>query len=544
MRRLINNDNMTANKAKDALLQMPLRADKWDEELLLETFVNIGSLIPLLKGANNHILYGRRGTGKTHVFYFLKNTIEKEYGDICIYIDLRTIGSTGSIYSDTKIPSGQRASRLISDILKEMRNQLISYIVKDDSNKDKYLSEVTPILDDLFSLLDNKKIDGRVKQELGNENEKRNDSSSSFTFAQTPALALTSTSSDKEKNHYDISTEGIYIDYLDLNSISQTLQMILGKLSPHKIWLFLDEYAELNSDMQIALADIIRHIFCPLKDFIFKIAAIEHRSTFKKQIDAKNYLGLELGADCSVCNLDDFMVFGNNQAQSTFFFRDLIFRHTNAMLQEGEKYQDSTSLIKDIFTQEPAFDELVFAAEGVPRDAFNILAKAITEDYNSKISVNNIRKAAKKWYTEDKLNSVISYPQAQNLLTWILTNVINKRRARAFLLRNDIEYELIDYLYDSRILHIIKQDISSRDNPGMKFSVYSIDYGCYVDLLNTTQKPLGLYEVELDDGQSEYCQVPRDDYRSIRRAILNMDDFEKFRDLSSSHRELTIQSDS
>ena len=303
------------------------------------------------------------------------------------------------------------------------------------------------------------------------------------------------------------------------------MQNILDKLNPLNIWLFLDEFAELSSEMQIALSDIIRRIFCPLKGFIFKIAAIEHRSVFKKQINTKNYLGLELGADCSVCNLDDFMVFGNNSAQSLSFFRDLIFRHTNSMLPDEEKYKDSNTLIKDIFTQETAFNELVLAAEGVPRDAFNILAKAITEDYYNKISVNNIRKAAKKWYNEDKLNSVISYPNAQNLLTWILDNVINQRRARAFLLRNDTEYELIDYLYDSRILHVIKQDISSRDVPGMKYNVYSIDYGCYVELINTTRSPLGLFEEEIEEGKCEYCQVPRDDYRSIRRAILNMDEF-------------------
>lgn len=523
--------------AKDAILQMPLRADKWDEKQLFETFVNIGPLIPLLKGTNNHILYGRRGTGKTHVFSFLKTTIEKENGDCCIYIDLRTIGSTGSIYADTTIPSEQRASRLISDILNEMRNQLISYIIRDDSNKDMYLSEVTPILDNLCSLLDNKLIDGNIKQESGSENENRDENSSNFTIAQAPSFFHSSSSGEKTTHHYRISEEGKYVDYLNFNSISQTLQMVLDKLSPHRIWLFLDEFAELPSDMQIALADIIRRVFCPLKDFVFKIAAIEHRSSFKKQIDSKNYYGLELGADCSVCNLDDFMVFGNNQYQSIIFFRDLIFRHTNAMLSDDEKYENSDALIKDIFTQEHTFDELVLAAEGVPRDAFNILAKAITEDYYNKISVNSIRKAAKKWYTEDKLNSVISYPRAQSLLTWILENVINKRRARAFLLRNDIEYELIDYLYDSRILHIIKQDISSRDVAGMKYNVYSIDYGCYVELINTTRAPLGLFEEVLEDGESEYCQVPRDDYRSIRRAILDMNEFERFQENILGHSE-------
>ena len=73
-------------------------------------------------------------------------------------------------------------------------------------------------------------------------------------------------------------------------------------------------------------------------DIIFKIAAIEHRSVFKHQIDSRNYSGLELGADVYSCNLDDFMVFSNNQAQALTFFRELLYQHINSMLSDDEKY--------------------------------------------------------------------------------------------------------------------------------------------------------------------------------------------------------------
>ncbi len=87
---------------------------------------------------------------------------------------------------------------------------------------------------------------------------------------------------------------------------------------------------------------------------------------------------------------------------------------------------------------------------------------------------------------------------------------------------NDV---LIDYLYDARILHIIKQNVSSKDTPGVRYNVYSIDYGCYVDLINTARAPKGLFEAEIDDDQTEFIDVPRDDYRSIRRAILDLQKF-------------------
>lgn len=510
---------------RDAILRMPRRADKWEEDLLVKTFVNIGPLIPLLKGTNNQILFGRRGTGKTHILKYLKSIIENEEQECCIFIDIRQIGSTGSIYSDAKIPSEQRAIRLFTDILQEIRNQIIDYITKNEENKEKYLSTVTPYLDGMLQLLDIKKISGTIKVERQIQRKSEETSSWALAIAESPSYTQSSMSGKSAMLCEGTTNDGNSVDYLNFSSVYQTLQLVLNEIAPHKIWILIDEFAELDSALQIALSDMFRRVLCPLKNCVFKIAAIEHRSVFRSQNNSNNYYGLELGSDVYSCNLDDFMVFSNNHAHALAFFRDLIFQHVNFMLESSDRYSDSNLLIKDIFTQETTFEELVQAAEGVPRDAFNILAKAITENYYTKLSIENIRKAAKNWYNEDKQNPILSHLDAMPLLNWIIDSVINKRHARAFLLRNDRNYDLINFLYDARILHIIKQNISSRDNPGMKFNAYSIDYGCYVDLINTKNRPLGLFVEEFEDGKIEYCQVPKEDYRSIRRAILDMDEF-------------------
>lgn len=511
---------------KDAILRMPRRADKWEDDLLVKTFVNIGPLIPTLQSANNQVLFGRRGTGKTHVLKYLKSIIEKEE-DCCIFIDIRQIGSTGSIYSDKNIPSEQRAIRLFTDILQEVRNQIVDYITQNDNNKEEYLSTITPYLDGMLQLLNIRKISGGVKVERQIQKKSEKQNGRALTIATEPSYTMSSTANDSFMIFEGTINDGSPVDYLDFSSVYQTLQNILQGIAPHRIWILIDEFAELTSELQIALSDMFRRILCPLRNCIFKIAAIEHRSVFKNQTDSKNYYGLELGADVYSCNLDDFMVFSNNHAHALSFFRDLIFQHVNSMLESCDRYSDSNSLINDIFTTEATFEELVQAAEGVPRDAFNILAKAVTENYYDKVSINSIRKAAKNWYNEDKQNPIVSYKGAIPLLSWIIEIVINKRHARAFLLRNDRDYELINFLYDSRILHIIKQNISSRDNPGMKFNAYSIDYGCYIDLINTKNFPLGLFETENENGEIKYDEVPKEDYRSIRRAILDMDEFYK-----------------
>ena len=184
-------------------------------------------------------------------------------------------------------------------------------------------------------------------------------------------------------------------------------------------------------------------------------------------------------------------------------------------------------MVQKAFTQQNAFDDFVRSAEGVPRDAINILGIAAQKAVQNPISISHIRIAAKTWYNRAKETAVNSKPEAHRLLRWIIDEVIAHRRARAFLLRNDVRDELIDYLFDARVLHVVKQSVSAHDQPGVRFNVYGIDYGCYVDLINTSRAPQGLFQVEQEDGEVEFIEVPVNDYRSIRRAIL---DLKLFRD--------------
>lgn len=512
-----------ANAINDAILQIVKRADKCDKNTLVETFVNLGSLLPLLKGCDNHILYGRRGTGKTHVLSYLCSLLD-EQNDCSIYIDLRVLGSTRSIYMNDELPIEQRVTRLLIDIFSEIHDQINSFITKNDFIKELYISNVTPILSALSEELSQINIIGNTISEKTLETTKSDTGALSLN---TSGLGINTSNTVGNKKIEHHVQEGTAVNYLHFPSIMSLFKDLLSTINPHKLWIILDEFSEVPYDLQPYLSDMVRRTLAPLKNVIIKIGAIEHRSNLKLQTDSKQYTGLEIGADIYSCNLDDYMVFNNNDAQSLIFFRELLYRHINSLLSEDVKYDNSNKLISDLFTQEAAFEELVRAAEGVPRDAFNILSLAVTNDFYNKVSVPNIRQAAKTWYNQDKEASVKSYKNARNLLNWIIDTVIGERHARAFLLQNDENYELIDFLYDARVLHIIKQSVSSRDTPGIRYNVYSIDYGCYVDLINTSRNPKGLFEVEDEEGENIFCKVPQNDYRSIRRAILNMTDFER-----------------
>ena len=227
-----------------------------------------------------------------------------------------------------------------------------------------------------------------------------------------------------------------------------------------------------RSILQPYLADLIRRAVFPIPGITVKIAAIEQRSHFKVGGHA-DYTGIEIGADASAdVDLDDYMVFDNNAERAVQFFQELIFRHYKSEAGPKPEFNSSDGLIQAAFTQRNAFEDFVQSAEGVPRDAFNVLSIAAQRSMNDKISIPTIRVAARTWFQRDKEGAIRSNPEAQDLLHWVIDEVIAHRRARAFLLKSNTRHGLIDALFDARLLHVIKRSISGQEEAGARYDAY------------------------------------------------------------------------
>ena len=163
-------------------------------------------------------------------------------------------------------------------------------------------------------------------------------------------------------------------------------------------------------DLQPLLADLLRRCLFPVAGLTVKIAAIEQMSRFRVLHGDGSYTGIEIGADASAdVDLDEFMVFGNDPARSKAFFRELLFKHIRATLiaeeRETEAPRNADQFVSHGFTQITAFEELVRAAEGVPRDAINVANIAAQTANDRTISVPAVRGAARQWYLRDKEDS-------------------------------------------------------------------------------------------------------------------------------------------
>jgi hypothetical protein len=507
------------------LISFNKRAERSTNDLLVATFVDSEPLFDLLSSQNNTVIYGRRGTGKTHALKFLSESVSQR-GELAIYLDLRSVGSNGSIYGDTSKSIAERASVLVVDVLTAMHDELLSAaLTQIDKSPDP--GQITTRIDDLSASITSVEIRGETERlERESEGAKRQINSGAIASldGKESGLKLEFGQKTGHDDAYEKSTKqsGQQRIHLNFGNVMHALNSLLQVLGLPRIWLLIDEWSEIPIDLQPYLADLLRRTILPVQSITVKIAAIEHRSNFTILGERGAYVGIELGADVAAdLNLDDFLVFDNNQLKAINFFKNLIFKHYNTSDDALLELDTPDKLIQFAFTQITSFEEFVRAVEGVPRDALNLASKIATRAYGQKIAVQHVRTAARDWYQQDKASVIRSSTDLGDLLQHVIEEVIGRRRARAFLLGNSVRDDRIDQLFDSRLLHILKKNISTNDEPGVRYDVYKIDYGCYVDLINTARMPEGLFEAD-ENGEDIFVEVPRDDYRSIRRAILKL----------------------
>ncbi len=442
---------------------------------------------------------------------------------------MRNLGSAGGIYNDPSLPISLRATRLLIDILADIHERLLDIATEDGTRVD--LGKVGGPLNEFFDAHSTVKVVGTTTVEGAESSEHGGSVEAKAGGSAGPTLSLNSeikvAETFKETASGKRVVSGQEIPRLNFGSVGSAFRKLVAALPAQKLSILIDEWSEVPLDLQPYVADLLRRAVLPIAGITVKIAAIEQRTRFLIPDPSAGNIGLELGSDIATAlNLDDYMVFDNDEEKAVAFFKSLVLKHVQAAL-EGRNVaipSSESELISQGFTQIHAFEEVVRACEGVPRDAINILSHAAQRTGTETIAVNDVRAAARQWYHASKDAEVSAHPTARLLLTWIIDKVIKARQTKAFLLESGTRDQLVDFLYDERVLHLLRKGIAAKDEPGKRFSVYGIDYGCYVDLINTAKAPQGV--LDLGDVDADFSHsVPKTDFRSVRRCVLDLGEF-------------------
>jgi Cdc6-like AAA superfamily ATPase len=105
-----------------AVAKMRTRSERQtDAKKLAEAFVDVG-ILQQIQSTNHQIIFGRRGTGKTHVLKVYEYGCREENRPV-VYIDARTFGSS-SQFLDPSLPMAQRCTAIFRDLLAAIHNPL------------------------------------------------------------------------------------------------------------------------------------------------------------------------------------------------------------------------------------------------------------------------------------------------------------------------------------------------------------------------------------------------------------------------------------
>lgn len=513
-----------------ALNLIPKRAEARQAERLRDTFVDSG-VAAALEAVDHQVLYGRRGTGKTHALRFVETTV-RDRGDIAVYIDLRTVGSPDGLFAGEAMLPTERAARLLIDLLTQLYDAILTAVLEDED----LIADAafTLKLDSLAAAITSVRVVGEV--EVSKEGERKESTASTLGIgvAASPHpsvdLRVSAGRGEESRALQRETRRGTERSSLNFGDVARALRELAAVLITKRLWLLLDEWSSVPAEIQPYLGEFLVRCLLPLQRFTVKIGAIEQQSTFRITTPAGSTIGIELGADVAAnVNLDEFMVFEQNEDKARAFFQGLLFKHLTFGVDDAEKVEgltNETQLIPMGFIDKRAFDELVRAAEGVPRDALNIVAKAALRAAENRVAVEDVRVAARAWFQSDKEAALRSREEAQRLLNWMIDKVIRGKRARGFMVnQKSSDAPLLLALFDARVLHVVRRGYSAQDEPGERYDVYTIDYGAYVDLIHTKYEPKGVLPIGNDDGA--WVEVPAQDLRALRRAILDLDEFQR-----------------
>lgn len=421
----------------------------------------------------SHVIFGRRGSGKSALMFASKDSLGPS--SLAIFIDCEDL-------KDRPYPD------VILEILIQINSQIIKSLglIGKIQNFKSYLSlkKLNRTLSNLKQrpLVAEKDIAEEINEKIGAE-------------AEGLSAGFSKKISTQEKKRF-VKLEAIR---RDISEWRDTLDHAREKIGKKKILIFVDDFYQLPTIHHAEIADII-HRICKQSGLYFKISTIRHRSQLYKEISGQPF-GIQSVHDYQAIDLD-FSLEKFSEA------RDALLSILNGIAQTVDLSQDQ---VKEYFMGK-GLDRLVEASGGVPRDFLSLLATYLNNTLpqtKEALGKDAVRDLAGTYFQAKRtdLNSDSEKGESEQLMT--LFDQINEfclaKKKNTFMIDRDSaserqdDYQRLLRLADFRLIHKISSARSNPTVPGKSFDTYMLDIGCYAYMRKLTGK---LSEIDLTKNES------------------------------------------
>lgn len=489
--------------------------DEDNNDLLPQLYVDLIDGDYFLKQAldENHVIFkGRKGTGKSTIFLQAENRILQNKSMLGVYINLQScyeeIRPANMMENNSKLNLYNIYLKFFNQILQRIEEKCNS--IFKDRNIDKLFKEIH----------EGEYIDAEFQRTMQITTNNTNSKS----------LNISANADKKIEGAFTISADHSYekqhrtqeLRIFSISTVLTKMKKILEKHSIKKVYLFLDDFSELDYNSQKLIIDsLIAPIISSYNDtFIVKLAAYPYRI----------YLGNIDSSKIIPCALDFYDVYEktssnylNVESSSIDFVKRTIKKrisvYTSGQLDADELFNTQK---EDIETY---YKTLFYASAGIPRCLGYILTYSYLNSINkgNTITLQDINNASKTYFNENILVDFYNdtrYKQSFFDNNKILTQLTQKKLmddlieiAKTFKRQiifkytkneklKDLYIETIEkykngisfwipssHFYVEKDIETILQTLelyyivskfnegSSRKKPGMKISYYGLNYG-------------------------------------------------------------------
>jgi hypothetical protein len=422
-------------------------------------YIDVADHLVRLGAPQHQVIFGRRGTGKSCLLVHFNNLESKKEKSLSIYIETDEIKRLG--YPDVLI-------RLLLSIMEKThsKKQWWRKLRFKKTKIHKHILELRSLLDQAEKR--------KIKQEESNSSNtgvKGGYSGIDASFSKTSAFGKLS---EFEESKLD-TLERYLSDYKD------ALQEELSKLKVDSASVLIDDFYLIKKERQADVIDFI-HRLLRGTNFYLKIGTVRHRTKLVRN-DGQT-IGVVLDEDIEQINLDRTLEDLTSPSQ---FLAGIL----NSMGENVNLTDASTCL----FNQH-AFEKLVIASGGVPRDFLTIFVNAIdlalASGQNNHLTPSNIWKAAGSFSYRNKLQNLRTDVSSdaesiekvfRDLLDF---TIVNKKRTCFLISQNEAKietaaHEFILQLMDGKLIHVIEADTSAASNRPGRYEAYTLDFSLFME---------------------------------------------------------------
>jgi len=425
-------------------------------------FVDSRSFRTRLLSKQNHVVFGRRGSGKTTLI----SSTKEPSTHLDIYLNLED-------FKDITFPN------IVIYVLHEMFNLLNDQISNmypwykfsvRSFNRRRRIKSVCTKLSNLLH-----EPDQETQEVSTQESRERELSGSMKSHGGSSGGGI----KGSKKTQIKRSLPKSKIEYLKIELTTyKKLLTSLSSLFPKKpIFLLLDDFYFVPKSTQPDLLDYF-HRLTKGTELFLKVATIRHRSKLYRR-ESERYVGVELSHDIFEVDMDYSL---DNFDDLQNFMRKL--------LETAIEQSKSNIVVDDIFAGE-GFSQLCLASGGVPRDFLSLFVtlanKAVaTGSRIGKVDVtdaaiSNIGSKLESMKKDSGSEDAILEDYISKIKRFVYTD----KRTNAFLIaKEDLESDsqakqAIRELVDLRLVHLVDHNTSKAASDGRRYEGYILDIGLY-----------------------------------------------------------------